>query len=69
MNTNIRNYAIKEQEKLLAKIKMMFRLRDSILTKREDDQSFNEKSKSIVLSELDEIIDFDLEQFYSLRAG
>lgn len=68
MKTNIRNFAIREQEKLREKLKMMFQLRDSILKQKDDDQTFREMPKGIVLNELDEIIDFDLEQFYSLRA-
>lgn len=69
MRTDIRNFAIREQEKLREKLKTLFQLRDSILKQKDDAQAFNEKPKGMVLNELDEIIDFDLEQFYSLRAG
>ena len=69
MRTDIRNFAIREQESLREKLKSMYALRDALIKKRDDDQTFNEKKKNVALNELDEIIDFDLEQFYSLRAG
>lgn len=67
MKTNIRNYAIREQEKLREKIRSMYALRDAILKKRDDDRSFSEKPKKMILTELDEVIDLGLEEFYSLR--
>lgn len=67
MKTNIRNYAIREQEKLREKIRSMYALRDAILKKRDDDRSFSEKPKKIILTELDEVIDLGLDEFYSLR--
>ena len=58
-----------EQQQLRDKLSLMYSLRDKLAVKNETDQFFQTKTKSTVLNELDSIIDFNLERFYSLRAG
>ena len=60
------NEAMKE-DRLKKIIKTMYLLRDVLRQKQEDDRAFKFKSKSTVLTEVDEIIDRSLEDFYSLR--
>jgi hypothetical protein len=60
------NEAMKE-DRLKKIIKTMYLLRDVLRQKQEDDRAFKFKPKSKVLTEVDEIIDRSLEEFYSLR--
>jgi len=47
----------------------MYLLREVLRQKKEDDRAFRFKPKTKVLTEVDEIIDRGLEEFYSLRVG
>lgn len=58
-----------KQERLKRLIKALYHLRDILVRKSEDDKAFIYKSKSKVLTEIDEIIDRRLEEFYSLRVN
>ena len=69
MNAMIGRYATGKEESLRKMLKEMYSLRDTILKKAENDQTFLTKPKTVVVNELDEIIDLRLEEFYSLRAG
>lgn len=60
------NQAMKE-DRLKKMIKALYLLREILKQKREDDRAFKYKSKSKVLTEVDDIIDRSLEDFYSLR--
>ena len=60
------NEAMKE-DRLKKIIKTMYLLREVLRQKQEDDRAFKFKPKSKVLTEVDEIIDRSLEEFYSLR--
>ena len=50
-------------------IKTMYLLREVLRLKQEDDHAFRFKPKSKVLTEVDDIIDQSLEEFYSLRVS
>ena len=50
-------------------IKAMYLLREVLRQKQEDDRAFRFKPKTKVLTEVDEIIDRSLEEFYSLRVS
>jgi len=56
-----------KEDRLNKMIKTMYLLRDVLRQKQEDDKAFKFKPKSRVLTEMDEIIDRSLEEFYSLR--
>lgn len=58
-----------KEDRLKKMIKTLFLLREVLRQKREDDRAFRFKSKSVVLTEVDEIIDRSLEDFYSLRVA
>jgi len=62
------NLAMKE-DRLKKMIKTMYLLREVLRQKKEDDRAFRFKPKTKVLTEVDEIIDRGLEEFYSLRVG
>jgi len=47
----------------------MYLLREVLRQKQEDDKAFRFKPKSKVLTEVDDIIDRSLEEFYSLRVS
>ena len=55
------------EDRLKKKIKTMYLLRNVILQKKEDDKAFKIKPKTKVITEVDDIIDRSLEEFYSLR--
>jgi hypothetical protein len=48
-------------------IRAMYLLREVLKQKQEDDRAFKFKPKTKVLTEVDDIIDRSLEEFYSLR--
>jgi len=56
-----------KEDRLKKMIKALYLLREILKQKREDDRAFKYKSKSKVLTEVDDIIDRSLEDFYSLR--
>ncbi len=56
-----------KEDRLKKMIKAMYLLREVLRQKQEDDRAFRFKQKSKVLTEVDEIIDRSLEEFYSLR--
>lgn len=56
-----------KEDRLKKTIRAMYLLRETLKQKQEDDRAFEFKSKSKVLTEVDEIIDRRLEDFYSLR--
>jgi hypothetical protein len=56
-----------KEDRLKRMIKAMYLLRDVLGQKQEDDRAFKFKPKSKVLTEVDEIIDRSLEEFYSFR--
>jgi hypothetical protein len=58
-----------KEDRLKKMIKTLFLLRDVLIQKQEDDKAFRFKPKSKVLTEVDEIIDRSLEDFYSLRVN
>ena len=58
-----------KEDRLKKMIKMMYLLREVLRQKHEDDQAFRFKPKTKVLTEVDEIIDRGLEEFYSLRVS
>lgn len=62
------NGAMKE-DRLKKMIKTMYLLREVLRQKQEDDRAFKFKPKYKVLTEVDEIIDRSLEEFYSLRVS
>jgi hypothetical protein len=58
-----------KEDRLKKMIKTMYLLREVLRQKQEDDQAFRSKPKTKVLTEVDEIIDRSLEEFYSLRVS
>ncbi|MEI8114090.1 MAG: hypothetical protein WCI54_10690 [Bacteroidia bacterium] len=56
-----------KEDRLKKMIKTMYLLRDVLKQKNEDDNAFKFKPKSKVLTEVDDMIDRSLEEFYSLR--
>jgi len=58
-----------KEDRLKKMIKTMYLLREVLRQKQEDDQAFRFKPKTKVLTEVDEIIDRGLEEFYSLRVS
>jgi hypothetical protein len=58
-----------KEDRLKKMIKAMYLLREVLRQKQEDDQAFRFKPKTKVLTEVDEIIDRGLEEFYSLRVS
>lgn len=58
-----------KEDRLKKMIKTMYLLREVLKQKQEDDKAFRFKPKSIVLTEVDDIIDRSLEDFYSLRVS
>lgn len=63
------NNAAMKEDRLKKMIKTMYLLREVLRQKKEDDRAFRFKPKTKVLTEVDEIIDRGLEEFYSLRVG
>ena len=63
------NNAAMKEDRLKKMIKAMYLLREVLRQKHEDDRAFKFKPKSKVLTEVDEIIDRSLEDFYSLRVN
>jgi hypothetical protein len=57
------------EERLKKMIKTMYLLREVLRQKQEDDKAFRFKPKTKVLTEVDDIIDRSLEDFYSLRVS
>jgi hypothetical protein len=58
-----------KEDRLKKLIKAMYLLRETIRQKQEDDRAFMFRSKTKVLTEVDDIIDRSLEEFYSLRVN
>jgi len=58
-----------KEDRLKKMIKTMYLLREILKQKQEDDRAFKFKPKSKVLTEVDEIIDRGLEEFYALRVN
>ncbi len=58
-----------KEDRLKKMIKAMYLLREILRQKQEDDRAFKFKPKSKVLTEVDDIIDRSLEEFYSLRVN
>jgi len=58
-----------KEDRLKKMIKTMYLLREVLRKKQDDDRAFRFKPKAIVLTEVDEIIDRGLEDFYSLRVN
>ncbi|MBL7969170.1 MAG: hypothetical protein JNK09_19365 [Prolixibacteraceae bacterium] len=58
-----------KEDRLKKMIKTMYLLREILKQKQEDDRAFKFKPKSKVLTEVDEIIDRSLEEFYALRVN
>lgn len=58
-----------KEDRLKKMIKTMYLLREVLRQKQEDDKAFKFKPKYKVLTEVDEIIDRSLEEFYSLRVS
>jgi|GEM_PF-1487908 len=58
-----------KEDRLKKLIKAMYLLRETIRQKQEDDKAFMFRSKTKVLTEIDDIIDRSLEEFYSLRVN
>jgi hypothetical protein len=58
-----------KQERLKRLIKALYHFRNVLMLKNETDRAFKYKSKSKVLTEIDEIIDKRLEEFYSFRVN
>lgn len=58
-----------KEDRLKKMIKKLYLLREVLRQKNEDDKAFKFKPKSKVLTEVDEIIDRSLEDFYSLRVN
>ena len=56
-----------KEDRLKKMIKTMYLLRDVLKQKNEDDNAFKFKPKSKVLTDVDDMIDRSLEEFYSLR--
>lgn len=57
------------EDKLKKMIKMMYLFREVLSLKQEDDRAFKFKSKYLVLTEIEEIIDRSLEEFYLRRVN
>jgi hypothetical protein len=58
-----------KEDRLKKMIKAMYLLREVLRQKQEDDKAFRFKPKFHVLTEVDDIIDRSLEEFYSLRVN
>jgi len=58
-----------KEDRLKKMIKAMYLLREVLRQKQEDDRAFKFKPKSKVLTDVDDIIDRSLEDFYSLRVN
>ncbi|PTN09324.1 hypothetical protein [Mangrovibacterium marinum] len=56
-----------EQEKLRKMIKAMYLLKSIIAKKNDDDGVFRHKSKSVMMNDIQDIINLGLEEFYMLR--
>lgn len=57
------------EDRLKKMIKTMYLLREVLRQKQEDDKAFRFKPKTKVLTEVDDIIDRSLEEFYALRVS
>ncbi|MFA5329802.1 MAG: hypothetical protein WC384_18545 [Prolixibacteraceae bacterium] len=58
-----------KEDRLKKMIKAMYLLREVLRQKQEDDRAFKFNPKTKVLTEVDDIIDRSLEEFYSLRVN
>jgi len=58
-----------KEDRLKKMIKTLYLLREVLKQKKEDDRAFRFKPKKLVLTEVDEIIDRSLEDFYALRVN
>jgi len=58
-----------KEDRLKKMIKAMYLLREVLRLKQEDDRAFKFKPKYMVLTELEEIIDRSLEEFYLERVN
>ncbi|HZL11432.1 MAG TPA: hypothetical protein VFC65_15710 [Prolixibacteraceae bacterium] len=58
-----------KEDRLKKMIKAMYLLREVLRQKQEDDRAFKFKPKSKVMTEVDDIIDQRLEEFYSQRVS
>jgi len=58
-----------KEDRLKKMIKTLYLLKEVLKQKKEDDRAFRFKPKSMVLTEVDEIIDRGLEDFYALRVN
>lgn len=58
-----------KEDRLKKMIKAMYLLREVLRQKQEDDRAFKFKPKSKVMTEVDDIIDRRLEEFYSQRVS
>jgi hypothetical protein len=58
-----------KEDRLKKMIKAMYLLREVLRLKQEDDRAFKFKSKYLVISEIEEIIDRSLEEFYFQRVN
>lgn len=58
-----------KEDRIKKMIKTMYLLREVLRQKQDDDRAFKFKPKTKVLTEVDEIIDRSLEDFYALRVN
>lgn len=58
-----------KEDRLKKMIKAMYLLREVLKLKQEDDRAFKIKPKYMVLSEIEDIIDRSLEEFYLQRVN
>lgn len=58
-----------KEDRLKKMIKAMYLLREVLKLKQEDDRVFKIKPKYMVLSEIEDIIDRSLEEFYLQRVN
>jgi len=63
------NYQAMKEDRIKKMIKTMYLLREVLRQKQDDDRAFKFKPKTTVLTEVDEIIDRSLEDFYALRVS
>jgi len=58
-----------KEDRLKKMINAMYLLREVLRLKQEDDRAFKFKPKNMVLTEIEEIIDRSLEEFYLERVN
>ena len=63
------NYQAMKEDRIKKMIKTMYLLREVLRQKQDDDRAFKFKPKTKVLSEVDEVIERGLEDFYALRVS